>query len=143
MQQTKFFSFWNIFFPFTPLPPLIQKIKILKKWRKKKKKPYRFHHFTQVNHKLQSYDIWFLRYKLQQTVFFCHLGSFFALLPPPPLPPFPPNSLKNEKETWRYIILHKCTKTRDHRLYIVPEIWCVTDVIVIFHFGLFFSLLPP
>ena len=25
--------------------------------------------------------------------------------------------------------------------YIVPEIWCVTDVIVIFHFGLFFALL--
>ena len=25
----------------------------------------------------------------------------------------------------------------------VPEIWCVTDVIVIFHFGPFFALLPP
>ena len=25
----------------------------------------------------------------------------------------------------------------------VPEIWHVTDVIVIFHFGLFFALLPP
>ena len=24
----------------------------------------------------------------------------------------------------------------------VPEIWCVTDVII-FHFGLFFALLPP
>ena len=27
--------------------------------------------------------------------------------------------------------------------YTVPEIWCMTDVIVIFHFGLFFALLPP
>ena len=27
--------------------------------------------------------------------------------------------------------------------YIVPEIWHVTDVIVIFHFGLFFALSPP
>ena len=27
--------------------------------------------------------------------------------------------------------------------YTVPEIWRVTDVIVIFHFGLFFALLPP
>ena len=26
--------------------------------------------------------------------------------------------------------------------YTVPEIWCVTDVIVIFHFELFFALLP-
>ena len=27
--------------------------------------------------------------------------------------------------------------------YTVPEIWHMTDVIVIFHFGLFFALLPP
>ena len=27
--------------------------------------------------------------------------------------------------------------------YTVPEIWHVTDVIVIFHFGLFFALSPP
>ena len=27
--------------------------------------------------------------------------------------------------------------------YTVPEIWHLTDVIVIFHFGLFFVLLPP
>ena len=27
--------------------------------------------------------------------------------------------------------------------YTVPEIWHVTDVIVIFHFGLFLALLPP
>ena len=27
--------------------------------------------------------------------------------------------------------------------YIVSEIWCVRDVIVIFHFGLFFALLNP
>ena len=27
--------------------------------------------------------------------------------------------------------------------YVVPETWRVTDVIFIFHFGLFFALLPP
>ena len=27
--------------------------------------------------------------------------------------------------------------------YTVPEVWRVTDVIAIFHFGLFFALLPP
>ena len=27
--------------------------------------------------------------------------------------------------------------------YTAPEIWHVTDAIVIFHFGLFFALLPP
>ena len=26
--------------------------------------------------------------------------------------------------------------------YTVPEIWCMTDIIVTFHFGLFFALLP-
>ena len=39
------------------------------------------------------------------------------------------------------IILHKHNKT--HELcYTVPELWCVEDV-TIFHFGLFFALLPP
>ena len=67
-------------------------------------------------HKSQSYDIWFLRYQLQQTDFFCHLGPF--------LPFYPPNSPKNEnikkkkkKIPGDIIILHKCTKTHDHRLY--------------------------
>ena len=27
--------------------------------------------------------------------------------------------------------------------YTVPEIWCMTDVLVIFDYGLFFVLLPP
>ena len=27
--------------------------------------------------------------------------------------------------------------------YTVPEIWHMTDVIVTFHFGLFFAFLPP
>ena len=27
--------------------------------------------------------------------------------------------------------------------YTVPEIWCVTNVVVIFDFGLFFALLQP
>ena len=61
-----------------------------------------------------------------------------------------------------YIILHKCTKkkmkikkkikknpgdiilqkhTKNHG-HTVPEIWHMTDVIVTFHFGLFFGLLP-
>ena len=40
-------------------------------------------------------------------------------------------------------MLHKCTKNHDHICYTVPEAWCVTDVIVIFDFGLFLALLPP
>ena len=46
---------------------------------------------------------------------------------------------KIEKKPGDIIILHKCTKNHDHILY-CSEIWCVTDVIVIFHFGLVFAL---
>ena len=42
----------------------------------------RYYHFTHVYHKLQWNDVWFLRYWMRQTDFFCHLGPFFALLPP-------------------------------------------------------------
>ena len=79
--RQNFFSFWTLFCPFSPPSPTLttQRIKILKNW---KKTLLRYHHFTQVHHKWQSYDIWFLRYQLQQTDFFCHLGAFFALLPP-------------------------------------------------------------
>ena len=47
--------------------------------------------------------------------FFCHFGLFFALLPP--------NNLKNKnfeklkKDPEDIIILHKCTKNHDHKLY--------------------------
>ena len=63
------------------------------------------------------------------------------------LPFYPYNSPKK----WKFqrtkkipgdvIILHKFTKIM-MIWYTVPEIWHVTDVIVIFHFGLFFALLP-
>ena len=44
------------------------------------KNTWRYHHFTQVYHKWQSHDIWFLRYEVHQTEFFCHLGPFFKKL---------------------------------------------------------------
>ena len=62
--------------------------------------------------------------------------------------PFTPNSPKNQNFKKNYkvsgdiIILHKCTKITVI-CYIVPEIWHVIDVIVIFHFRLFFALLLP
>ena len=67
-----------------------------------------------------------------------HFGPFFALLSPKI------KIFKKKKETsGDIIILQKCTKNHDHMCYAVPEIWHVTNVIVIFHFGLFFALLPP
>ena len=102
------------FLPFYPSPHsslITQRIKILRKW----KKALETSSFTQVSHKWQSYDIWFLRYQLQQTDFFVILGHF--------LPFYSPNSPKNEnikkmKESpGNIIILHKCTKNHDYMLY--------------------------
>ena len=73
-DRHNFLSFWTVFCPFTPL--WTQKIKILKKWKKYLKI------LSFYKHKWQSYDVWFLRYGVQQTEFFCHFGPFFALLTP-------------------------------------------------------------
>ena len=101
-------SCWTIFCPFTPLN---QKIKILKI----QKDTWRYHYFTQLHHKWQSYDVWFLRYAVQQTEFFVILGHFS---------PFYPTNPKNQnfeekkkKTLGDIIILLKCTKNHDQMLY--------------------------
>ena len=43
---------------------------------------------------------------------------------------------------WDIIILHKCAKNHDHTCYTVLEIWCVADIIFIFHFRLFLPSYP-
>ena len=63
--------FWAILCPFTLL--LTPKIK---SW-KKIKNSWRYYPFTHVYHKLNSYDGWFLRYKVQY--FFVILGLFLSL----------------------------------------------------------------
>ena len=78
-----------------------------------------------------------------------HFGLFFALLPP--------NSLKNENLKYEK---RKSQKNEKKKLatsssfytsvpkimiicHTVPEIWHMTHVIFIFHFGLFFAFYPP
>ena len=103
-------SFWGIFCSFTTLTT--QKIKILKKW---KKTTLRYHHFTQVYHKWQSYDVWFLRYELQQTKYFVILDHF--------LPFYHLNNEENQnfekmkKPSGDIIILNKCTINDNHMMY--------------------------
>ena len=93
-DRHNFLSFQVIFCSFTPL--LTRKIKI---W-KNVKSTSRYYPFTYVHHKSRSYDVWFLRYKVQRTKFFVILGHF--------LPFDPPNNPKNQnfekmkKSTWRY-----------------------------------------
>ena len=70
---------------------------------------------------------------------FPHFGLIFALLLPPPPPP-----LSNKK--WKQRVEISSFYTSIPEIVIigvtVPEIWYVTHLIVIFHFGLFFALLP-
>ena len=70
-----FLSFWTVFCPFTPLTTWKSK------FSKYKKTAWRYYHFTQFYHKWQSYDVWFLRYRVQQTEFFIILDKFLPFYP--------------------------------------------------------------
>ena len=160
------------------------------------KKTWRYNPFTDVYHKSRSYDVWFLRYKVQRTKFFCYFGPF--------LPFDPPNNPKNQnfeikKIPGDIIILHLRTTNDDQMMhgswdikcdrqfffildFFLPfypltaqkikkwkkwkkhlgitsfyksvskiiiichnvlEIWHVTDVIAVFHFGQFLAFYSP
>ena len=104
-HDTQLFVILGHFLPFYPT----------KNPKNEKNNTWRYHHFMQVSHKLQSYDVWFLRYEAQQTELFVILGHF--------LPFYPTNNPKNQnfekmkKIPGDIIILHKCTKNHDHMLY--------------------------
>ena len=71
--------------------------------------------------------LWFLRYGVQETIFF-----FFWILDHF-LPFYLYDNLKNQyfEKAKKYLEIHT-----------VPAIQPMTDVIFIFHFGLFFAILP-
>ena len=85
------------------------------KFWKNLKNTWRYYHFTNVYHKWQSYDVWFLRYEVWQTEFFVILDCF--------LPFYPPNNPKNQnfekmkKTPGDIIILHMCTINDNHMMY--------------------------
>ena len=70
-----------------------------------------------------------------------YFGLFFTLLPPQQ----PQNSKfrKNFKKALEISSLYNSAPKIMIICYTVPKIQCVTDVIVIFHFGLFLALLLP
>ena len=104
-DRHQFFVILGHFLLFTPL--LTSNLK----FGKNVKKTWRYYPFTHVHHKSRSYDVWFLRYKVQRTKFFVILGHF--------LPFDPPNNPKNQnsekiKKNPGNIILHLCTTNDDH-----------------------------
>ena len=70
-----------------------------------------------------------------------HFGLLFALFTP--VKPKKSKFLKKRKRWLEISPFYKCVPKLMIRSCTVPKIWCMTDVIVIFHFGLFFALLLP
>ena len=92
-QQNESFVVLGYFLPFYPINNPKNK-----NFEKMKKNTWRYHHFTQVHHKWQSYDAWFPRYRVQQ-----NLLSFWAIFCPfTQLTTQKIRILKNEKNNQRY-----------------------------------------
>ena len=99
-NKQNFLSFWAIFCPFTP-----PKNPENQNFEKNEKNSWKYYHFTHEYHKRKSFDLWFLRYRAQQTQFFLIFGPFFALSPPPFLLPLTTQRIKTLtkwKKHWRY-----------------------------------------
>ena len=118
--------FWVIFCPLTLLAN--QKIKI---WKKNEKRAWRYHHFTQLYQKYSDIG------RIADVIVIFHFFAFYSLTA---------RKIKiwkkrktHQEVSWFYKSVPKIMIIR----YNYSEIWCVTDVIVIFHFGLFFAILLP
>ena len=96
---------WSFFLQQVTYDPENQILKI-------EKNTWIYYHFTHLDHKWQSYDVYFLRYRVGQTEFFVILHHFWHF--------HPPNNLKNQNfEKMKYppgdiIILHMCTINDNH-----------------------------
>ena len=118
------------FFPFTPLKT--PKIKILKNEKK---------HMEIISfyHKLQSYDVWFLRYGVRHTEFFVTLDCFLPFYPP--TNPENQNFEKMKKNIEDIINLHMCTINDNHMMYGSWEMEC--DRQTFLSFWTFFCIFTP
>ena len=91
---------------------------------------------------------WFLRYGGQQTEFFSILGHFFALLPHQLTKKIKTlKKWKKKKKKKKKHLEISSIYTSVPKIMIIchaaPEIWHMTDVIFIFHLGLFLPSYPP
>ena len=127
-----FLLFWAIFILLTLLTT--QKIKILKKWKKTKQKTpgdIIILHLGTTNDNHMMYGYWDTERDRQN--FF----SFWINLPPNYQEIKILKKWKKRLEIWSFYM--RVTKIMII-CYAVPEIWHVTDIII-FHFGLFLTLL--
>ena len=131
-MQKEFFVILDYFLPFDP--PINLKNQNFEKIRKTTGNIITLHLCT-IN---DDHDVWFLRYKARQTECFVILVYFL------PLYPLTTQKIKILKK-WKKLLEISWFYISASRIMIichtVPEIWRVTDVIFIFHFGLFFAFL--
>ena len=130
-----FLSFWANFCPFTPLAT--QKIKILKK--KQHLKIPSFYTSETKNHDYMLYCSWDMAH--DRSIFLFSFSAIFC-----PSTPLTPQTMKISKKKKKKGLEITSFYTRVPKImiicYTVPKIWHKTNVIVVFHFGLFFALLP-
>ena len=135
VQPTYFLVILDHFFLFYPLTT--PKTKILKKWKECLEI---LSFYTWVPWITIIWctvpEIWSVTDRI-----FCHLGQFFCHFTP--------------LKTWKINILNKWRKNLEILSFYtsipkimticctVPEIWCVTDVIVVFYFGVFLPFYTP
>ena len=130
-----YFSFWVIFCPLTPLPT--QKMKISKKWKK--------HQDIMILHKCTKAHDDTLCCSWDMVRDGCNCCCFFLLWAMfCPFATLTAQKMKFQKIKKYLEILSFYTIAPKIMItsYTVPEIWHKTDVIVIFHLGPSFALLP-
>ena len=129
-----FCHFGPFFLPFC----LPNNLKILYIWKNHLKILYIISHMCTINDKLMMYDSWDIKRDGCNCYFsfwtiFC---SFTPLIAPK----------RESSKKWKKPLEKPSFYTSVPKIvimcYTVPEIWCMIDVIVSFHFGLSFALLP-
>ena len=134
-DRCNYISFWAIFCPFTPLRAW--KTKILKKMKRKPGDVIILHMCTK-NYGQMMYGSWDMVHDWCNCYF-----SFWAIFCPfTPLKAQKIKILKKWKKHLEISSFYICVPKIMIRWCTVPEIWCMTDVII-FHFGPFFALLLP
>ena len=84
-------------------------------FEKLKKIPWRYYDFTNVYHKWQPYDIWFLRYGVELAEFFVILDNFYSFAS---LTTLKIKILKKWKKCVKILsFLHMCTRNDNHMMY--------------------------
>ena len=129
-----YFSFWVIFCPFTSLTAWKIKIK-----KKNEENTWTYHHFTIEHQKSWSYAILFLGYGTRG----CNYFSFWVIFCP--FTSVTAQRIKTFKKWKNHLEISSIYRDAPKIMiicYTVPEIWCMTDVMLFFILGYFLPFYP-